>query len=101
MPSTIEISNSSETSFFLDQDTECVISNGSFSCGFQYLEEETLGATIEISNQMEGTIIDAQNIDVLFSVELLSCSDSWATCAGMELVLPLPCLVELETDGRN
>ena len=100
VPSTLEISNSSEGSFFIDSDTECEISGLEFICGKQFLEEETWGAVIGLSNVMYGTISDEENINILFDVEVLSCSDS-ALCLGMEAVLDLPCLIELETVGQK
>lgn len=100
VPSEVYISNSSETSFFLDNETECEILGVEFICEKQELEQETWGATIAISNIMYGTISDENNINILFDVELISCSDS-VICLGMEAVLNLPCLIELETTGEK
>lgn len=101
VPSEINISSSSKSSFFLDDETECLVYGDDFICETQSLQQETWGALIELDNTMQGTIVDSQNIEILFSVELLSCSDSLVICGGMEAVLELPCTIELQTVGQK
>ena len=50
---------------------------------------------------MAGTNVNTQRIDILFAVELLSCSDSLVVCGGMGAFMDLHCTIELETEGQH
>ena len=66
-----------------------------------YREKEFKGAMIELSNVMSGTITDAQNLDLLFSVQVLSCSGSTLFCGALDAALDLPCTVELKSKASK
>lgn len=47
------------------------------------------------------TITNAQNLELLFSVQVLSCSGSTLFCGAFDAALDLPCTVELRSKANK
>lgn len=101
IPKNMKISYSTTSSFSLSPEVKCSISGSTFKCTPMFREKEYMGAMIELSNTMYGTIKDPQNLDLLFSVQVLSCSGSTLFCGGMDAALNLPCTVELKSSAQK
>ena len=101
IPKKMKVSYSSKSSFSLSPEVKCNITGSSFKCSPMFREKEYMGAMIELSNTMYGTISDSRNLDLLFSVNILSCSGSTLFCGGMDAALDLPCTVELRATAQK
>ena len=100
VPAIIEVFNSSEASFNIDDTIVCEIDTSSFQCAAQIFTESVLldSATMTIRNVMSGNIVNAELMDVTFDVTVESCDG--IGCWAVESVLNFPCPVELTTSAN-
>ena len=100
VPEIIEVFNSSETSFNIDDTIVCTIDELSFQCDPQMFTESVLfdSATMTIRNVMSGDIVNGALMDLYFDVTVESCDG--VGCWAVESVLDFPCPVELTTSAN-
>ena len=99
VPPSIGVGNSTEDGYLMLPDgLTCTRTDMDFSCASLYLEEDTgIGATLSITNEIGGTIIDEETMILDFDVTIESCEG--LGCLLIEVALTWPCLIELQTEG--
>ena len=99
VPPSVGIGNSTKDGYLMLPDgLTCTRNNMDFSCASLYLEEDTgIGATLSITNEIGGFVIDEETMILDFDVTIDSCEG--LGCYLIEVALTWPCLIELQTEG--
>ncbi|MBM76786.1 MAG: hypothetical protein CMK59_15375 [Proteobacteria bacterium] len=102
VPNSITIDNSTENGFVLKPDNlQCERQGLEYTCDSLSLSESALlgSATMEIVNEISGTIISDNQLDMVFDVTIESCDG--IGCLAIEAALSFPCPVRLTTSGTR
>ena len=99
VPREIVIANVTEGGFNLDDGVYCDLSESTFSCTTQQIEESALGgtATMMIESTMSGYVENTNLISTKMDVVIESCEGGG--CLLIEVALTFPCPIELESNA--
>ena len=102
VPESLTIDGSTENSFTLKPDgLRCEREDLDYTCDSLSISESALlgTATMEIVNEISGTIVSESELEMVFDVTIESCEG--LGCLAIEAALSFPCPVQLTTTGTR
>ena len=102
VPDSLNIDSSTESGFTLKPDNLlCDREDLDYTCDSLSISESALlgTATMEIVNEISGTIVSDSELEMVFDVTIESCDG--IGCLAIEAALSFPCPVQLTTTGTR